>query len=339
MNQIINNQSLRHLNTFGLEGNAKYFVSITKKEELSEALALAKNQNLATLILGGGSNLLITKDFDGLVIKIENRGITITEENKNTITIKVAAGENWHNLVLYTLQHGWNGLENLSLIPGNVGASPMQNIGAYGVEVKNLIETVNFYNTCTQTWEAYSNEQCRFAYRESIFKQELKNNAVIWSVDFKLKKGAETKIEYGDIKAVLDKKGIEKATPKDVCDAVSEIRSSKLPDPAKIGNAGSFFQNPVVHVSVFEAIKSEFGEVPSYPSHQNHVKIPAGWLIETAGWKGKNFGNYGVHERQALVLVNYGGASGIEILNLSKQIQADVKSKFGIDLQMEVNLI
>ncbi len=337
--RISENQNLRKLHTFGLDFQCRYFTEVTSLSELQSALSFANESSLSFLILGGGSNLLPTKDFNGLVIRIANKGISVIEETSDTVHIGVEAGENWHELVMQCLKKGWFGIENLSLIPGSVGAAPMQNIGAYGVEVKQVIEQVHYYDLEKKEMKILSNAECRFGYRESIFKQELKDKAVIWKVDFRLSKQPSAKMEYGDIKAVLDGKGIINPTPKDVSDAVIQIRQSKLPDPAEIGNAGSFFKNPVVQVAVYESIKQNHPEAPSYPAGDGLVKIPAGWLIEKAGWKGKTLGNYGVHARQALVLVNYGSAKGSDIYQLAKDIQADVKAKFGVELQMEVNLI
>ena len=339
MIQIIKYQSLKSHNSFGIEASAEFFCEVSTEAELFQALEFATKSSLPILILGGGSNLLLTKNYEGLVVKIGNKGIEIVEETQSTVVIKVAAGENWHDLVCYCLQNNWFGMENLSLIPGNVGASPMQNIGAYGIEAKNLIQSVRFLAIENMKWENLEAEKCNFGYRESIFKHELKGKVIIWSVNFCLQKKANVKVDYGDIQAVLSRKGIEKPSPGDVSEAVIEIRRSKLPDPLKIGNAGSFFKNPVVENSVYEDIKSKYPSVPSYLVDANHVKVPAGWLIENAGWKGKKLGSYGVHEKQALVLVNYGGASGLEIWNLSKEIQNDIKAKFNIDLQIEVNLV
>lgn len=337
--EISENQNLRKLHTFGLDFHCRYFTEANSIAELQSALSFANESSLPFLILGGGSNLLPTNDFEGLVIRIANRGIALLEETSDTVLIGVQAGENWHELVIQCLKKGWFGIENLSLIPGSVGAAPMQNIGAYGVEVKQVIEHVHYYDLGKKEMKILSNAECRFGYRESIFKQELKDKAVIWQVDFRLSKQPSAKMEYGDIKAVLDGKGLLNPTPKDVSDAVIQIRQSKLPDPAEIGNAGSFFKNPVVDVAIYNVLKENYPEAPSYPAGDGLVKIPAGWLIEKAGWKGKTIGNYGVHARQALVLVNYGGAKGSDIYQLAKDIQADVLAKFGVELQMEVNLI
>lgn len=336
---ISENQNLRKLHTFGLDFQCRYFTEATTLSELQSALSFAKESFFPFLILGGGSNLLPIKDFNGLVIRIANKGIVLLEETSDTVLIGVEAGENWHELVMQCLEKSWFGIENLSLIPGSVGAAPMQNIGAYGVEVKQVIEQVHYYDLESGSMKFLSNEQCRFGYRESIFKQELKDKAVIWQVDFRLSKQPAAKMEYGDIKAVLDGKGLLDPTPKDVSDAVIQIRQSKLPDPAQIGNAGSFFKNPVVDVAKYNVLKENYPGAPSYPAGDGLVKIPAGWLIEKAGWKGKTIGNYGVHARQALVLVNYGGAKGSDIYQLAKDIQADVLAKFGVELQMEVNLV
>jgi len=337
--KIIKNQSLKAFNTFGIESIADFFCTVQTESELIEALDLQKKASIPFLILGGGSNILLTGNFNGLVIKIENKGIELLEENEEELIIKVAAGENWHGLVQHCLQMNWFGMENLSLIPGNVGASPMQNIGAYGIEVKDFIHSLIYYNLESDCWLSLNSVECNFGYRESIFKSKLKGKAIVWSVNFRLGKKPKVKVDYGDIQAVLYRKSILNPSPGDVSEAVIEIRQSKLPDPAKIGNAGSFFKNPVVQNSVFEKIKDSYPNAPSYFIDANHVKVPAGWLIETAGWKGKNLGNFGVHEKQALVLVNHGGAIGNEILQLSKDIQADIKAKFNIDLQAEVNLI
>jgi UDP-N-acetylmuramate dehydrogenase len=337
--EITENQNLRKLHTFGLDFQSRYFTEVNSVDDLQSALSFVRDSSLPFLILGGGSNLLPTKDFEGLVIRIFNLGISVLEETSDTVRIGVQAGENWHQLVMHCLEKGWFGIENLSLIPGSVGAAPMQNIGAYGVEVKHVIEQVHYYDLEKKEMKILSNAECRFGYRESIFKQELKDKAVIWQVDFRLSKQPSAKMEYGDIKAVLDGKGILNPTPKDVSDAVIQIRRSKLPDPAQIGNAGSFFKNPVVDVAIYNVLKENYPEAPSYPAGEGLVKIPAGWLIEKAGWKGKTLGNYGVHARQALVLVNYGGAKGSDIYQLAKDIQKDVLAKFGVELQMEVNLI
>jgi UDP-N-acetylmuramate dehydrogenase len=337
--RIEENISLKPYNTFGIEETSSFFCEVNSSEHLQLALSFAKAKNLDFLVLGGGSNVLITKPYSGLVIHIQNKGIEILDENKDQITIHVAAGENWHELVMQTLKKGWYGLENLSLIPGSVGAAPMQNIGAYGVEAKQFIRSVTYWDLQSASFKNINSEDCEFGYRESIFKNKLKDKAIIWAVDFVLSKNPLPKTEYGDIQKVLEEKGIKEPNPLQISEAVVSIRQSKLPDPKEIGNAGSFFKNPVVEKSVLEAIQIQYPEVPFYPAGEGLVKIPAGWLIEKAGWKGKRIENYGVHARQALVLVNYGGATGNQILQLSKDIQADIFEKFGISLKAEVNLV
>lgn len=308
-------------------------------DELKSALKFAEEHHLKILVLGGGSNILLTHEFEGLVIQIANKGITVIFESDNQVVCEVAAGENWHQFVRKSLENGWFGLENLSLIPGSVGAAPMQNIGAYGAEAGQWIESVQWLDRETGETHWTNATECRFGYRESIFKQELKEKAIIWMVRFHLLKMSQPKIEYGDIKKILAERGIHQPSPVEVSEAVIAIRKSKLPDPDEVGNAGSFFKNPMVPKSVFSIISSQFPQVPHFPVDENQVKIPAAWLIETAGWKGKNFGQYGVHDKQALVLVNYGGANGKQILKLARAIQGDVLKKFQIELQMEVNLV
>jgi len=335
---IQNLVSLQPYNTFGIDESAAFFCTVDAPDQLAEALAFASERSLEVLILGGGSNILFTRSFQGLVIQICNRGIA-SQRVEEKLLVDVAAGENWHAFVLHSLSQGWFGLENLSLIPGQVGAAPMQNIGAYGVEVGNLIDSVTYYDRQTGKMESLPGNQCRFGYRESIFKHELKNRAIIWSVCFALSSKPNLHIGYGDIQKVLADKGLENPTPKDVSEAVMQIRQSKLPDPAQVGNAGSFFKNPVVPASILTSIQVGYPSVPFYNAPDGHFKIPAGWLIETAGWKGRRLGNAGVHDRQALVLVNGGGATGADILNLATAIQNSVKDQFGILLQPEVNFV
>lgn len=337
--QYARNQSLKPYNTFGLDESCDFFVSVSQLSELTEAIKWARYENLPVQILGGGSNVLLIKRFKGLVIQISNKGKEVRHLTDGSVIVKVAAGENWHQFVLVSLENGWYGLENLSLIPGNVGAAPMQNIGAYGAEARNSIIEVEYLDRDTLELKTLSAEDCDFGYRESIFKHALKDKAIIWSVTFRLSLQPNVKIEYGDIRKQLTEWGIESPSPQDVSRAVIRIRQSKLPDPAEMGNAGSFFKNPVVEKSIYDMIRQNHPEVPQYPVNETHVKIPAGWLIETAGWKGKDLGTHGVHKKQALVLVNYGNAKGSEILSLSHAIQTDVKAKFGIELQAEVNVI
>lgn len=332
------NVSLQGLNSFGIPETCRHFCRVSDESELTEALQFAAERKLPVLVLGGGSNLLFTKPYPGLVLKIDCRGIDVEEKSFDSVRIKVAAGENWHQLVMHCLQSGWYGLENLSLIPGSVGAAPMQNIGAYGVEVEKRIHSIRYYHRQKQQWDLISAGDCRFGYRDSIFKNELKEKAIIWEVNFELPLTPEISAQYGDISKVLHAHGIENPTPVDISRAVIQIRQSKLPDPALLGNAGSFFKNPVVSIGDFEKLRAQWPEIPSYPAAEGKIKIPAGWLIEKTGWKGFKQARCGVHEKQALVLVNYGGATGTEILQLAEDIIRDVHSKTGITLHAEVNV-
>ena len=334
---ISKNVSLKPFNTFGIDVKATRFATFSSTEELGQILKDNKNQSL--LILGGGSNLLLTKDFDGLVLKNEINGIEVVSETENDVLVKVGAGEVWHEFVLYCISKNYCGIENLSLIPGSVGASPMQNIGAYGVEIKNVFDHLEAYEIATGEIHSFDNATCEFGYRESIFKHSVKNQYVITNVYFKLSKTQNTNTSYGAINQQLEVMGIENPTIKDVSDAVIAIRSSKLPNPKEIGNAGSFFKNPVIDTLHFEQILKEYPNAPSYPVGDDQVKVPAGWLIETAGWKGKVVGETGVHKNQALVLVNYGGATGEAIYKLSTDIIEDVERKFKIQLTREVNIL
>lgn len=335
---IQENISLKLLNTFGFDQTARFFTVVESKESLKSALTWAREKEVRILILGGGSNVLLTEDFEGLVIKMEMKGIELVREDENHIWVKVGAGEVWHDLVCYAIERNWAGIENLSLIPGTVGASPMQNIGAYGVEISEVFDSLEALNRLTLEMKTFSADACQFGYRKSVFKYTLKDQYVICSVTFKLNKVPEFHVAYGAIQEVLKEKGIERLTIKAVSDAVIEIRRSKLPDPTEIGNAGSFFKNPTIPKSQFDALKSEFPEMPGYPN-QDGIKVPAGWLIEQAGWKGKRTGQVGVHAKQALVLVHYGKGKGSEVKTLSQQIEQSVREKFGIDLDAEVNFI
>lgn len=334
---ILENASLKPFNTFGIDVNARYFTRFDSVQALQQILT--DFQNIPLLVLGGGSNVLLTKHFDGLVLKNEIKGIELVEENDDFVVLKSGAGEVWHDFVLHCIDHGYAGVENLSLIPGSVGASPMQNIGAYGVEIKNVFEKLEAFEIATGEIHTFDNAACEFGYRESVFKRKLKGKYIITHVYFRLSKKINLNTTYGAIETELKSKGILNPNIKDVSDAVIAIRKSKLPDPAQIGNAGSFFKNPVVETAVFEKIKSEYPTVPSYPVSAGFVKMPAGWLIETAGWKGKTIDNYGVHKYQALVLVNYGGATGVQLFELSTMILKDVFDKFGILLDREVNIV
>jgi len=335
---IQHNISLKKYNTFGIDVKAKHFISVNTLIELISVLKQKDYPN--KLILGGGSNVLLTKDIEALVIHINLKGTVVVNEDSKHAFVKANAGENWHEFVLWTLDNNFGGLENLSLIPGNVGTSPIQNIGAYGVELKNKFVSCEALNLNTLNIEIFKNEDCNFGYRNSIFKNKVKGQYVIISVVFKLTKNTHQLFtKYGAITSQLENMRISKPTIKDISNAVIAIRQSKLPDPKEIGNSGSFFKNPVISTKFFEYLKQNFPNVPSYFVSENQVKIPAGWLIETAGFKGKSFGNYGVHKKQALVLVNYGGAKGEDILALSKLIQKTIYRIFNISIEAEVNIL
>jgi len=330
--------SLKAFNTFGIDVNARHFVSVSTLEQLISVLKLKNYPN--KLILGGGSNMLLTKDVNALVIHINIKGITKINEEKDHVFVKANAGENWHEFVISCLNNNLGGIENMSLIPGNVGTSPIQNIGAYGVELKDNFVSCEALNLKTLEVEIFNNEDCNFGYRNSIFKNEAKGKYIIISVVFKLTiNNHKLYTNYGAITSQLETMQIDNPTIKDVSNAVIAIRKSKLPDPKKIGNSGSFFKNPVISLKAFKQLKEQFPNVPSYAVSSNEVKVPAGWLIETAGFKGKNFGNYGVHKKQALVLINYGGAKGEDILALSKIIQNTIYRIFNVLIEAEVNII
>ncbi|WP_272149504.1 UDP-N-acetylmuramate dehydrogenase [Tenacibaculum aiptasiae] len=333
---IQENISLKKYNTFGIDVNAKRFVSIDSLYSLQQLLK--EEQDL--FLISGGSNMLLTKEIEKLVVHLNLKGISIDRENHNDIYITVNAGENWHDFVLWCVSQDYGGLENLSLIPGNVGTCPIQNIGAYGVEVKDTITRVEAIDIETGKLVEFSNSECKFGYRNSIFKNEAKGKYIITSVSFLLTKNEhQLNTSYGAIETELASKNITSPTIKDISDAVIAIRQSKLPDPKEIGNSGSFFKNPVISKEHFEKLQNTFPNIPSYVISDKEVKVPAGWLIEQSGFKGKRFGDYGVHEKQALVLVNYGDASGKEIYELAQKIQKTIESKFSIELEIEVNVI
>lgn len=339
MQAIKENVDLLPYNTFKISAKAKYFVRITSVEEAQALFQSEIFKNNKHLILGGGSNMLITKDFEGLVIKNEIKGIHVASEDDARLTLKVGAGENWHQLVLYCVERNYGGIENLSLIPGTVGAAPMQNIGAYGVEMKEVIHNVEAIELSSSEMQNFSNDACMFGYRESIFKQKLREKFFISSITLSLsKKNHLFNVSYGAITEIM-KDHQNDISVKNISDAVIEIRKKKLPDPEVIGNAGSFFKNPSVTKDVFEDLQKKFTTIPSFPGENNLIKIPAGWLIEQCGWKGKTLDNIGVHKHQALVLVNYGGGEGSKIWELAMNIQRSVKEKFNIMLQAEVNVI
>ena len=316
---------------------AREFITIESKKDLIAAL----NTNPSNmLILGGGSNMLLTKDVDALVLHINIKGIKVVSNSENNVRVEVAAGENWHEFVSWCLDKNYGGVENLSLIPGNVGTAPIQNIGAYGVELKDSFVSCQALDVDTKELRTFTKKDCNFGYRNSVFKDELKGQYIITSVIFELSSHQHiTKTNYGAIEAELKKNGVVNPTIKDISTAVISIRNSKLPNPKVLGNSGSFFKNPVIAHSKFEIIKEQFPDIPHYIVSDATVKIPAGWLIETAGFKGKKFGSYGVHDKQALVLVNYGNASGKDLLQLSIQIQEAILIIFGIHLESEVNIL
>ncbi|WP_326980888.1 UDP-N-acetylmuramate dehydrogenase [Chryseobacterium sp. MYb264] len=334
------NFSLKPFNTFGVEAKTKYFTEVHTVDELKIAINFSKSKNLPLLFLGGGSNILLTKDFDGLAVKLHLKGFTEEFIGENTIWLTAKAGENWHEFVLYCLSKNYGGLENLSLIPGNVGTSPMQNIGAYGTEIKDIFVQCHVLDLHTLEVKNFNLEECKFGYRDSIFKQEGKGRYVILDVTFKLTtENHHIKTEYGAIQSELEKSGIENPTIQDVSKAVIAIRQSKLPDPKEIGNAGSFFKNPTIPLRQFKELQQKFENIQGYPNG-DFVKVPAGWLIEQSGWKGKQIGNVASHQLQALVIVNAtGNATGKEIFDFSTQIIQSVKEKYGIELEREVNII
>ena len=336
--EILNHFSLKNYNTFGIEANAKQFVAVHSVEELKTILV--ENNAKTKFILGGGSNMLLTKDIDALVIHIDLKGKKIVEENDDFVWVESQAGENWHEFVLWTINQNFGGLENMSLIPGNVGTTPVQNIGAYGTEIKDTFVSCSALKIDTLEMKIFSKEECHFGYRESVFKNEVKDQYIITSVVFKLtKRNHKINICYGDIALELEKNNITTPTLKDVSNAVIAIRQSKLPDPKVLGNSGSFFKNPIVSKTEFEKIHQKFPEMKFYEVSETEVKVPAGWLIEKAGFKGKRYGDAGIHKNQALVLVNYGSATGQEILNVSKEIQDTIFQTFGIHIEAEVNII
>jgi UDP-N-acetylmuramate dehydrogenase len=330
--------SLKPFNTFGIDAKAHYFTKVETVSELREALLHPKF--IKKFILGGGSNMLLTTDIEALVILLALKGKEITEDNDNYVHVKVSAGENWHNFVQWTLANNYGGLENLSLIPGNVGAAPIQNIGAYGVELKDTFVGCEAMDIATGEIHRFSNKACRFAYRDSIFKNSHKGRYVIITVTFRLStKDHKINTSYGAIEKELAAQYITNPTIQQVASAVISIRQSKLPDPAEVGNSGSFFKNPVISYEAFEKLQKEYPDMPFYKVSETKVKVPAGWLIEQCGFKGKRFGDAGVHDKQALVLVNHGDATGQEILSLARRIQKKVQEIFNIEIETEVNII
>lgn len=332
------NVSLQPYNTFGIEANAKWFEEVYNLNELQ--LLLQAHPDTPKFILGGGSNMLLTQDLESLVIKINLKGIEVVKENETQVWVECMAGENWHEFVQWTLEQNYGGLENLSLIPGSVGAAPIQNIGAYGVELKDVFEQCEVMYIENAERQVFDKKACQFGYRDSIFKNELKNKCVVTSIQVKLTKPPhKVNTTYGAISSELDRMDINTPTIQEVSQAVIAIRQSKLPDPKEIGNSGSFFKNPVVTKSLYESLLKHFPLMPHYPVNENQVKVPAGWLIEQSGFKGKRFGDAGIHEKQALVLVNYGNATGQELWELALTIQKTVQDNFGIFIETEVNIL
>ncbi|GAB3661811.1 UDP-N-acetylmuramate dehydrogenase [Echinicola sediminis] len=338
--KIQENISLKPYNTFQIDKKARFFTRASSKTEVIEALKISTEKNLPAFILGGGSNILLTKDVFALVIKMDIKGIEVTKEDPDHIWIRVGAGEIWHEFVLHAIKNNWAGVENLSLIPGTVGASPMQNIGAYGVEIKEVFDHLEAINRKTFQSEIFDHQRCHFGYRESIFKNEERDQYVITHVTYRLSKKPVYNISYGAIQSTLEEMGIKENNINiaAISEAVIAIRESKLPNPAQIGNAGSFFKNPTLSPEHYEMLKENYPEIPGYPQ-ETGIKVPAAWLIEKSGWKGKTYGDIGVHKKQPLVLVNYGNGDGEAIKALAEKIQKDVLEKFKVELNPEVNFI
>lgn len=335
---IQENVDLKPFNTMGVAVTARYFAEVNHVSELKSVLNFQRDNQLDLVILGGGSNVLFTENVDGLVLLNRIRGIEIVREDDTSVFLKIGAGENWHETVNFCVENKWAGIENLSLIPGTVGAAPIQNIGAYGVELEEVFVELEAWMLSSDTLQTISKATCNFGYRESIFKNEWKGKCIICSVTLELKKSFTPNISYGALKQHLQEEGIQHPTLQEVSNAVIDVRQSKLPDPNEIGNNGSFFKNPVIDVFHYDELKKSYHDLPGYPVTEHLVKIPAGWLIDRAGWKGFRKGDAGVHKKQALVLVNYGKASGAEIVSLSTLIQNDIVKKYGIKLHREVNI-
>ncbi len=333
------NHSLKFLNTFGLDVTSQQYVRVETVDQLKEIYLGSKFRNIKKMILGGGSNVLFTRNWLGLVAHMAIPGIEIIGESDEHVQVSVGAGESWHGLVMWAVNKGYGGIENLSLIPGTVGAAPMQNIGAYGVEIKDVFHSLEALELKTGKVVRFFKEDCLFDYRFSVFKGEQKGNYIITKVNLTLNKNPEVNTSYGAIESTLGEMGVSKPTIKDVSDAVIQIRQSKLPDPAEIGNAGSFFKNPIIEKPHYEALDALFPNIPHYKVSEEFEKIPAGWLIEQCGWKGYRDGDIGVHDKQALVLVNHGNAKGMDIRKLAMEIMRTVNKKFQIELEPEVNMV
>jgi UDP-N-acetylmuramate dehydrogenase len=334
-----NNVSLASYNTFGIKNKALWFSYCPDLATLKECLYAPQIKSFPLCILGGGSNILFTGDFKGVVLKIELSGIHKVKEDSEYVWVKAGAGVEWHQLVLHCVEKGWQGVENLSLIPGTVGAAPIQNIGAYGVELRDIFDSLEAISVDSKELKTFDNEACKFGYRDSVFKNELKNKCIITSVTLRLRKYPQFNISYGAIADTLKAKGIDEITIKAISDAVVEIRQSKLPDPKVIGNCGSFFKNPEINLQQFEKLKSQYPNIVAFPTKNQTMKLSAGWLIEQCGWKGKNLGNVGCYEKQALVIVNLGNASGVEAKNFAMRIKDSVFQQFKVSLETEVNVI
>jgi UDP-N-acetylmuramate dehydrogenase len=329
---------LTEYNTMGVSAKSRYFASVTSANELRQLLLKPDYKLLPKLMLGGGSNILFANDFEGLIIHLDIKGREVLEETDEHVLWKLGSGENWHQVVLGAIENGWGGIENLSLIPGSMGAAPIQNIGAYGVELEQVFDSLEAVNLDTGVLKTFDHGDCKFGYRDSVFKNDLKGQYVITSVTLKLSKEPRLNMGYRALSEKLEEKGISEPSIKDISDAVIEIRQSKLPDPAELGNTGSFFKNPVIPESEFERLRSDFPDIPNYPDKEG-VKIPAAWLIDQCGWKGERIGDAGVHKMQALVIVNYGKATGAEIIALAEKIRKSVHEKFGVALTPEVNIV
>lgn len=334
------NVSLKPYNTFGIEAIARYFRRIDSEQQLLEFLMDNAHELPPIFILGGGSNVLFTGNVDSIVVKNEIMGIELVDEDEQTVLIRVGGGEAWHDLVMHCIEQGWGGIENLALIPGSVGAAPIQNIGAYGVELKSVFEKLEAIHLRTGSMRVFEAKECDFGYRDSIFKRHAKGHYLISRVFLKLQKAPhQPNTSYAALSGALEERGITNPSIKDVAETVIAVRQSKLPDPAEIGNSGSFFKNPVIPANQFDQIKGQYPSAPHYPQSDGSIKLPAAWLIDQCGWKGYREGDFGVHDRQALVLVNHGNATGKEIFDLSTRILEDVESRFGIKLEREVNVI
>lgn len=337
---IQHNINLRSLNTFGIPVSSRFFTVIKQIDELQTLLRADTFRDVPKLVLGGGSNILFTQDFAGLTIKNEIAGIECVAETDDHVLLRVGAGENWHELVLHCIEQGYAGIENLSLIPGTVGAAPIQNIGAYGVELSDVFCELTAVDVMSGEVKTFQHEQCRFGYRESVFKSIYKNQYVIATVTLRLQKKPQFNLSYGALQTTLDEMNVKELTLKAVSQAVMHIRRSKLPDPKEIGNAGSFFKNPVISSEQFAALQKQFANIPHFPTATTDaVKISAGWLIEQCGWKGKRLGEVGVHDKQALVIVNYGAGTGAAVQDLVQKIQQSVRERFGVQLTPEVNIL